>query len=155
MKTQSRCVALTILVVFLAAGCATTPGSGGLTEREGGGLIGAGTGAGLGAIIGSATGHAATGVAIGTPFGLLIGALIGEGMRQQKEMTRREVDQLRQQMAEAGYQTELYMPQEASPEAGEVRLKYNPRTGQVFPASYRNDPVTGAKLEYVKSPGAA
>lgn len=109
----------------------------------------AGTGAGLGAIIGSATGHAATGVAIGTPFGLLIGALIGEGMRQQRVMTRKEVDQLRQQMNQAGYRTELYVPKETT-QAGEAHLKYNPKTGQIFPARYEYDPVTGAKLEYVR-----
>lgn len=154
MRTQNRCVALTVLIVFLAAGCATTPGGAGLSEREAGGLVGAGTGAGLGAIIGSATGNAAAGVAIGTPFGLLIGALIGEGMRQQKAMTRREVDQLKQQMTQAGYQTELYVPKETD-QAGEVHLKYNPKTGQIFPPHYQHDPVTGAKLEYVKSPAAA
>ncbi len=150
---MKKFLALIMIGALATSGCATS-GDGGLTERETGGLVGAGTGAGLGAIIGSATGHAVAGVAIGTPFGLLIGALVGEGMRQQKAMTRREVDKLRAEMKAAGYETQLYTPSETTG-AGEVHLKYNPKTGQIFPERYDYDPVSGAKLEYVKAPAAA
>ena len=81
------------------------------------------------------------------------GALVGEGMRRQA-MTRREVDKLKQQLNQAGYQTELYIPSETTG-AGEVHLKYNPKTGQIFPERYEYDPVSGAKLEYVKAPTTA
>ena len=56
-------------------------------------------------------------------------------------------------MNQAGYQTQLVVPQDVT-QAGEVHLKYNPQTGQIFPERYVYDPVSGAKLEYVKAPVA-
>ena len=64
MKKKGKIYTATALLLALAllgsVGCSAP-----LSNREKGGLLGAGLGAGTGAIIGSATGHAAAGAAIG------------------------------------------------------------------------------------------
>ena len=143
-----------LMLVMIFAGCATESG---ITERESGALLGAGTGAGLGAIIGSQSGHAGAGTAIGAGAGALAGALMGEAARRQKEQTKKEV---RQEMMQQQYQGQ-YAPQpyygtpqqqpayqQAAPApAQEVHTKYNPRTGQTFPDRYKYDPNTGEELQ--------
>ena len=137
-----------IFALAFMLGCASESNPGGMTEREVGGLTGAGVGAGSGAIIGSATGHAAAGTAIGLPIGLAAGAIIGEGMRETKEdakqAAREEV--MKQQYAQQPPPPVTY--QRGVVEAGK---KYNPKTGQTFPERYVYDPETGEKLEYVKA----
>ena len=151
-----------LLIVMLAAGltvlpgCASESNTGGLTEREVGGLTGAGIGAGTGAIIGSATGHAAAGTAIGTPLGLVAGAMIGEGMRENKEAAKKAArEEVAKEQAAQASPTMTYQanPAEASKgvEASEESLKYNPKTGQRFPEYYIYDPVSGEKLEPVRA----
>lgn len=147
--------AVILSVMLIAGGCTTTRGN--LTERESGGILGAGIGAGTGAIIGSATGTAAIGVAIGTPIGLLVGALIGEAMRLQKESLRNEIRQEQaRQMQQGEYHPTVddvvsgrVYTQEISKQ--EIQIKYNPKTGHTFPAKYQVDPITGDKLEFVKA----
>jgi len=140
---------LLLSVVTLASGCASSSNPGGLTEREVGGLTGAGVGAGSGAIIGSATGHAAAGAAIGLPIGLATGAIVGEGMRQSKEeakeAAREEV--MKQQYGGAGQPSLVDQRLDVEPRA---YTKYNPKTGQRFPSHYELDPVTGDRLEPVR-----
>ncbi|MBP9865123.1 MAG: hypothetical protein KBC91_01840 [Candidatus Omnitrophica bacterium] len=141
---------LAVLVFF--SGCATE--AGGITERESGGLLGAGLGAGLGAIIGNQTGHAGAGTAIGAGAGLLAGALAGEAARRNKEQVKKE---MRQEMMQQQYQGQ-YAPQPVGAQqpayqqntmqaAGEAHTQYNPRTGQTFPASMKFDPNTGEQLQ--------
>ncbi len=138
---------LLMTLAFFVSGCSTN--SGGLTERESGALLGGGLGAGTGAIIGHQTGHAGAGTAIGAGAGALAGALAGEGMRRSKEETKQE---MRQEMMQQQYQHNqpTVTPQQTSTAAGEVPVKYNPKTGQTFPGSYDYDPNTGEKLEYIK-----
>ena len=63
---ERKKIILGIALAGLAfSGCATDGTGGGLSEREGGALLGAGLGAGTGAIIGNQTGHAGAGTAIG------------------------------------------------------------------------------------------
>ena len=133
MKMRHEVIMMSV-VIFLMSGCATD--SGGLTEREGGALLGGGIGAGTGAIIGHQTGHAGAGTAIGAGAGALTGALVGEGMRRNKEQAKQE---LRQESGVTSYS-----------QTGEIHTKYNPRSGQTFPESYTFDPNTGEKLEYIK-----
>lgn len=158
MKKIFASVALLGLVF---SGCATD-GTGGLSEREGGALLGAGLGAGTGAIIGHQTGHAGAGTAIGAGLGALGGALIGESQRRQKENVKKEI---RQEMMQQQYQPQ-YAPQpnyggtqpaqpqpayQAAPQqAQEIHTKYNPRTGQTFPERYKFDPNTGEELKYLR-----
>lgn len=141
-----------LLALFLLSGCATE--TGGLTERETGGLLGAGLGAGLGAIIGNQTGHAGAGTAIGAGAGALAGALAGEASRRNKEQVKKE---MRQEMMQQQYQGQ-YAPQpygtqqqpayQAPAQAvGEAHTKYNPRTGQTFPDQFQFDPNTGEQLQ--------
>ena len=150
-KSVSMGVSL-LVVGSLLVGCAE---GGGLSEREGGALLGSGLGAGLGAIVGNQTGHAGAGTAIGAGAGLLAGALAGEGMRRSKENAKKE---MRQEMMQQQYQGQ-YAPQptgtpqyqqpavqQAAP-AQEVNTKYNPRTGQTFPDRYKFDPNTGEELQ--------
>ena len=77
MKKKGKIYTATALLLALAllgsVGCSAP-----LSNREKGGLLGAGLGAGTGAIIGSATGHAAAGAAIGGLFGLIAGFFIGD-----------------------------------------------------------------------------
>jgi len=157
------------LLGLVFSGCASD-GSGGLTERETGALLGSGLGAGLGAIVGHQTGHAGAGTAIGAGAGALAGALAGEGMRRSKENTKKEI---RQEMMQQQYQPQ-YAPQpyygttapaygtaptpQAQPQATyggaplpqEVHTKYNPRTGQTFPERFKFDPNTGEELKYLR-----
>lgn len=155
MKRQS--IALSLIALIFMAGCATGEGSGGLTEREGGALLGGGLGAGLGAIIGNQTGHAGAGTAIGAGAGALTGALIGESQRRQKENIKKE---MRQEMMQQQYQPQYapqpytqqqpaYQQQAAAP-AQEINNKYNPRTGQTFPDRFKFDPNTGEELQYLR-----
>lgn len=137
------------------SGCATD-GTGGLSEREGGALLGAGLGAGTGAIIGGQTGHAGAGTAIGAGLGALGGALIGESQRRQKENVKKEMRQeMMQQQYQPQYRAQPYgtapaQPQYAAPQGQEVHTKYNPRTGQTFPERYKFDPNTGEELKYLR-----
>lgn len=158
MKKIFASVALLGLVF---SGCATDGMGGGLSEREGGALLGAGLGAGTGAIIGNQTGHAGAGTAIGAGLGALGGALIGESQRRQKESVKKEI---RQEMMQQQYQPQ-YAPQpysggaqpavqpqpsyQAAPQNQEIHTKYNPRTGQTFPERYKFDPNTGEELKYL------
>lgn len=139
-----------ILTVAFTSGCASSSNPGGLTEREVGGLTGAGVGAGTGAIIGSATGNAAVGTAIGAPIGLLAGGLVGEGMRRTKENAKQEMreEMLQQQYAQQHQQIQPSVAYQVS--GVETHSKYNPKTGGTFPERYQFDPVTGDKLEPVK-----
>ncbi len=153
-------IALGLITMVLMSGCATGEGSGGLTEREGGALLGGGLGAGLGAIIGNQTGHAGAGTAIGAGAGALAGALVGESQRRQKEQLRSE---MRQEMMQQQYQSQ-YTPQPYNQQqpaanyqqpvqqnaAQEIHNKYNPRTGQTFPDRYKYDPNTGEELQYLR-----
>lgn len=163
MKTFRSILSLAMVAILLYTGCASD-GSGGLSERETGALLGGGMGAGLGAIIGNQTGHAGAGTAIGAGAGALAGALIGEAQRRQKENTKKEI---RQEMMQQQYQPQ-YAPQPygAAPQAGyapppqqagvtgapaqEIHTKYNPRTGQTFPERYKYDPNTGEELQYLR-----
>jgi hypothetical protein len=152
-----RFLSLGLVLGLLTAGCATD-GGGGLTEREGGALLGGGLGAGLGAIIGHQTGHAGAGTAIGAGAGALTGALVGESQRRQKEAIKRD---MRQEMMQQQYQGQ-YAPQpygaqpqpqyqQAAPTgAQEIHTKYNPRTGQTFPERFKFDPNTGEELQYLR-----
>ena len=156
MKNMT-CLVAWVLVAGLAVwpGCATDSTSGGLTEREVGGLTGAGMGAGTGAIIGSATGHAAAGVAIGTPIGLLAGGMIGEGMRQNKEAAKKAAREEVQKQQSAQSQASMTYDRNLSEaskgvEADDAELKYNPKTGQRFPEYYIFDPVSGEKLQPIR-----
>lgn len=149
LRIQSAVMAM--LVLF--SGCATE--AGGITERESGGLLGAGLGAGLGAIVGNQTGHAGAGTAIGAGAGLLAGALAGEASRRNKEQVKKE---MRQEMMQQQYQGQ-YAPQPVGAQqqpayqqntaqaGGEAHTKYNPRTGQTFPNQYQFDPNTGEQLQ--------
>lgn len=145
-----------LVVMVLMAGCASD-GSGGLTEREGGALLGGGLGAGLGAIIGNQTGHAGAGTAIGAGAGALAGALVGESQRRSKENIKKE---MRQEMMQQQYQPQ-YAPQPYGTQqqpmntvqagaAQEIPTKYNPRTGQTFPDRFKYDPNTGEELQYLR-----
>jgi hypothetical protein len=145
-----------LIAVLLMTGCASE-GGGGLSEREGGALLGGGLGAGLGAIIGNQTGHAGAGTAIGAGTGVLAGALIGESQRRQKEAIKRD---MRQEMMQQQYQPQ-YAPQpygqQAQPAyqqgattAQEIHTKYNPRTGQTFPDRFKFDPNTGEELQFLR-----
>jgi uncharacterized membrane protein len=108
---------LFILIVAVSLVVATAGCSGPLTNREKGGLIGAGLGAGTGAIIGSTVGYAAAGAVIGGPVGLIAGAIVGDQIAgreqqladQQKlidvnqaeiERLKKENERLRQQQGE-------------------------------------------------------
>lgn len=156
MKKSQKLIGLFLATILFFSGCATESG---LTERETGGLMGAGLGAGIGALAGAATGHAGVGTAIGAGAGLLTGAIAGEAARRQKENTKKEI---RQEMMQQQYQPQ-YTPQpyggqpiqqqpayaQAAPQ-GEVHTKYNPRTGQTFPSSYTFDPATGEQLQNLK-----
>jgi predicted lipid-binding transport protein (Tim44 family) len=146
-----------LLVLIFTSGCASDSNPGGLSEREAGGLVGAGLGAGLGAIIGNQTGHAGAGTAIGAGAGLLAGALMGESQRRQKESTKEEI---RKEMMQQQYQPQQYAPQPyGTPQqqqpaysqpmqpAQEMNTMYNPRTGQTFPSRYKYDPNTGEDLK--------
>ncbi len=160
MKTFKQFMALFLIAGMLSSGCATE--TGGLSERETGGLLGAGAGAGLGAIIGNQTGHAGAGTAIGAGAGLLAGALMGEANRRNKEQVKKEI---RQEMMQNQYQPQ-YAPQPvnygtvqqqvpqqqvvAAQATQEVHTKYNPRTGQTFPDRYKYDPNTGEELQYLR-----
>lgn len=140
-----------VFALTLMPGCASESNPGGLTEREVGGLTGAGMGAGTGAIIGSATGNAAAGTAIGAPIGLAAGALAGEGMRRSKEQAKRE---MREEMMQQQY------PQPrptvvARPGGVESNTMYNPKTGRTFPEGYLYDPKSGEKLEPIKAANEA
>jgi len=146
---------LAVLVLF--SGCATE--AGGITERESGGLLGAGLGAGLGAIIGNQTGHAGAGTAIGAGAGLLAGALAGEASRRNKEQVKKEMRQeMMQQQYQGQYAPQPYGGQQQQPAyqqntaqaAGESHTQYNPRTGQTFPASMKFDPNTGEQLQQLR-----
>ena len=155
MNPYKKFLSLFFSVTLLLSGCASE--SGGIGERESGGLLGAGLGAGIGALAGAATGHAGVGTAIGAGAGLLTGAIAGEAARRQKENTKKEI---RQEMMAQQYQPQ-YAPQpygqqpvqqqppaytQTAPQA-EVHSKYNPRTGQTFPGSYTFDPATGEQLK--------
>lgn len=155
MQRYKKYLSVFFAGILLLSGCATESGS--LSERETGGLLGAGLGAGIGALAGAATGHAGVGTAIGAGAGLLTGAVAGEAARRQKENTKREI---RQEMMAQQYQPQ-YAPQpygqqqpvaqqpvyaQAAPQK-EVHTKYNPRTGQTFPGSYTFDPATGEQLK--------
>ena len=152
--------ALFLVLSFVAAGCASESSPGGLSEREGGALLGGGLGAGLGAIIGNQTGHAGAGTAIGAGAGLLTGALIGESQRRQKENIKKEMKQeMMQQQYQPQYAPQPYgqqpvqqQPTYTAPPAGaqEVHTKYNSRTGQTFPDRYKYDPNTGEELQYLR-----
>ncbi len=157
MRQAKQFLGLFLAATMLLSGCASE--SGGITERESGGLLGAGLGAGIGALAGAATGHAGVGTAIGAGAGLLTGAIAGEAARRQKENTKKEI---RQEMMQQQYQPQ-YAPQpygqqpvQAQPAyqqtvpPAEVHTKYNPRTGQTFPASYTFDPATGEQLQNLK-----
>lgn len=149
MKTNRwLAVPMISLVALGISGCASSQNPGGLSEREVGGLAGAGVGAGTGAIIGSATGHAAAGTAIGAPIGLVAGAAIGQGMHHTKETAKQEMreESMKQQYSES--QPSLTSEQQAGVEAYK---KYNARTGQRFPDYYLYDPVSGEKLDFVKA----
>ena len=156
MKTFRQIMSLALISVLFFAGCATGEGSGGLSEREGGALLGGGLGAGMGAIIGNQTGHAGAGTAIGAGAGALAGALIGESQRRQKEQLRKEMRQdMMQQQYQGQYQPQPYQQQapavqQAQPPTQEVHTKYNPRTGQTFPDRYKFDPNTGEELQYLR-----
>ena len=146
------------IVGLFFSGCATEEGGGGLSQREGGALLGAGLGAGTGAIIGGQTGHAGAGTAIGAGLGALGGALIGESQRRQKESIKREMRQeMMQQQYAPQYAPQPYgtapaaptpQPNYAQPQpTQEIHTKYNPRTGQTFPERYKYDPNTGEELK--------
>ena len=160
---MKRMLASIALLGLVFSGCATDGSSGGLSEREGGALLGGGLGAGTGAIIGAQTGHAGAGTAIGAGLGALGGALIGESQRRQKEATKREIQQaVMQQQYQPQYAPQPYTgnqpapaqpayPQQAAPVQGEeIHTKYNPRTGQTFPERYKFDPNTGEELKYLR-----
>lgn len=147
------------IVGVIFSGCATEGGTGGLTEREGGALLGAGLGAGTGAIIGSQSGHAGAGTAIGAGLGALGGALIGESQRRQKETIKRDMRQeMMQQQYQPGYAPQPYGTAPAAPQYApsqpaptqEIHTKYNPRTGQTFPERFKFDPNTGEELKYLR-----
>lgn len=157
---RMRKIATGIAIAGLVfSGCATEGGTGGLSEREGGALLGAGLGAGTGAIIGNQTGHAGAGTAIGAGLGALGGALVGESQRRQKESIKREMRQeMMQQQYQPQYSPQPYgsapaqqQPYAPPPQAGqEIHTKYNPRTGQTFPERYKFDPNTGEELKYLR-----
>ena len=158
MSFNRKTICLGMMLAVLMAGCATEEGGGGLSEREGGALLGSGLGAGLGAIIGNQTGHAGAGTAIGAGAGALAGALMGESQRRQKEAIKKD---MRQEMMQQQYQGQYapqpygaqpaqaqgYAPQQPSQE---LHTKYNPRTGQTFPDRYKYDPNTGEELQYLR-----
>ncbi len=155
MKSYTRKLAFLLILPLVFVGCATDSG---LTERETGGLAGAALGAGIGALAGSATGHAGVGTAIGAGAGLLTGAVAGEMARRQKEQTKKE---LRQEMMQQQYQpqyapqpvgtTTVQQPTYTQPVVRqELNTKYNPRTGQTFPANYTYDPNTGEELKVLQ-----
>jgi uncharacterized protein YcfJ len=155
-QTSKKIAACFTLILVAFSGCATDSG---LTERETGGLAGAALGAGIGALAGSATGHAGVGTAIGAGAGLLTGAVAGEMARRQKEQTKKEIRQeMMQQQYQGGYAPQPYSTQgiapvqqqtqyAAQPVRQELNTKYNPRTGQTFPANYTFDPNTGEELK--------
>ncbi|PIQ85922.1 MAG: hypothetical protein COV74_07070 [Candidatus Omnitrophica bacterium CG11_big_fil_rev_8_21_14_0_20_45_26] len=149
MKIRNRWFSMMALAAFLIylAGCASPSNPGGLTEREVGGLTGAGFGAGTGAIIGSATGNAAAGTAIGLPIGLAAGALIGEGMRQTREEARQAA---REEVMAQLYGSSTPSVRYVQTDMEKNFTKYNPKTGQRFPDQYMLDPMTGDKLEFIK-----
>jgi hypothetical protein len=157
MKTLRHLIALNMVVLMLLSGCASE-GGGGLTEREGGALLGGGLGAGLGAIIGNQTGHAGAGTAIGAGAGALAGALVGESQRRQKESIKKEMRQeMMQQQYQGQYAPQPYgqqpvqqQPVQQQAMAQETHTKYNPRTGQTFPDRYKFDPNTGEELQYLR-----
>ena len=153
-------VSLVLVAFIFATGCASDGTGGGLSEREGGALMGGGLGAGLGAIIGNQTGHTGAGTAIGAGAGALAGALVGESQRRQKESLRKE---MRQEMMQQQYQPQ-YAPQPYSGNAPqqqqpaysqyqppqELNTMYNPRTGQTFSSKYKYDPNTGEELKPIQ-----
>jgi len=154
---KNHFLSLFLFVTLAFTGCATD-GTGGLTEREGGALLGGGLGAGLGAIIGNQTGHAGAGTAIGAGAGALAGALMGESQRRSKESVKKE---LRQEMMQQQYQgqyapqpygaqPQTYQQQPVAQPAQELHTKYNPRTGQTFPDRIKFDPNTGEELQYLR-----
>ena len=147
MKTTNRWIAVFSVLALTLVGCASKSNPGGLTEREVGGLTGAGLGAGTGAIIGSATGHAAVGTAIGAPVGLVAGALVGEGMRRSKESAKEEI---REEMLQQQYQQSQPVVTGQTQSLENYRM-YNPKSGQTFPAGYVFDPKTGERLEPVRA----
>ena len=156
-----RMIAGFAILVLIFSGCATEGGGLGLSEREGGALMGAGLGAGTGAIIGNQTGHAGAGTAIGAGLGALGGALMGESMRRQKESTKRELrEEMMQQQYQPQYAPQPYGTAPAQPtqqqsaytqnQPQEIHTKYNPRTGQTFPERFKFDPNTGEELRYLR-----
>jgi predicted lipid-binding transport protein (Tim44 family) len=159
MKHPSFMASL-LTVIILLSGCASDTNPGGLTEREGGALIGGGMGAGLGAIIGSQSGHTGAGTAIGAGAGVLAGALLGEMQRRQKENTKQEIrKEMMQQQYQPQYAPQPYSATQQAPQqqpayttqaaqpAQEINTMYNPRTGQTFPSRYKFDPNTGEELK--------
>lgn len=158
MNTQNRFIAILLLTLSIT-GCASESSPGGLTEREGGALLGGGLGAGLGAIIGNQTGHAGAGTAIGAGAGALAGALVGESQRRQKENIKKEMRQeMMQQQYQPQYQPQPYTNQpqqqqitnQAPAQGQEIHTKYNARTGQTFPDRFKFDPNTGEELQYLR-----
>lgn len=156
MRNNKIWIAFLVLTMAFMPGCASTSNPGGLTEREVGGLAGAGMGAGTGAIIGSATGHAAAGTAIGLPVGLAAGALVGEGMRRNKEAAK---EAAREEVMKERYSqpTPALTRQDNLETAGkgveafDEQWKYNPKTGQRYPDYYIYDPVSGEPLQPVRA----
>ena len=69
---------LSVGVLILAAGCATT-------QTQKGALIGGTLGAGAGAIIGHQSGHAGEGALIGAAAGGLTGALVGDKVEDNQQ----------------------------------------------------------------------
>ena len=161
MKTVYKFACSAIILSLVFAGCASDGSGGGLSEREGGALLGGGMGAGLGAIIGNQTGHAGAGTAIGAGAGALAGALIGESQRRQKENIKKDMRQeMMQQQYQPQYAPQPYAQQQPYPPqqqyappaqaSQEIHTKYNPRTGQTFPERYKFDPNTGEELQYLR-----
>ncbi len=131
---MSKRIIVLVLLVLVASGCETS-----LNETQSGALAGSALGAGLGAIIGNQTGHAGAGTAIGAGAGALAGGLIGEGIRRQKATQPAPV-----------YQQPTATYQQPAAQVQQVHTKYNPKTGETFPESYRFDPKDGTELRYIE-----
>jgi hypothetical protein len=78
-----KMVAVGILILFAAAGCATNGGLSTMTDTTKGGILGGGTGAAIGAIIDHANPWA--GALIGAAGGALTGAVVGHFMDDRKK----------------------------------------------------------------------
>jgi len=83
---RSARVALALGTLLLTANACA-----GFGNREGGGLIGAGTGAAVGAVIGNQTGSTARGAIIGAVVGGATGAIIGHQMDQQAKTMKEQL----------------------------------------------------------------